>query len=435
MHIIKTFPVAFMLVMVLCLSVAWADDGPASLEELLVEADQHNPELQAAREQAEMVGHTVDQATSLDDPMLGLGVINIPIDELDAESTPMSGVTLTLSQKFPFPGKLAARGEMAKEKTRWYRKAYEDARLKLRQQVKDAWYLLLFQRQAIELTEQNIDLLDDFNRLTETRYKVGKGLQQNVLKAQLERSKLFDSLLTLEQREETTLAGLNRLVGRETFSPLAQQPIPELSRTDYSLKDLQAGAQQKRPLFDAYRSLISKFEAQSRLAELDYKPDFNLWIGYRLRDNDLADGGSDFISSGVTLNLPVRLNRRRAAVAEADSGLRMAHKRFNNFRLQVELSIHQALARMQASAKLTDLYKTGIIPQADQTFQATLAAYQVDKVDFLDLLDSLLTLYRYEIDYYRALTDHERSLAKLIFAAGLEVESTTSVSRQPSEGQ
>ncbi|MCF6178377.1 MAG: TolC family protein, partial [Geopsychrobacter sp.] len=130
----KTFPVAFVFVMVLFLSSAWAEGKAVSLDSLLVEADQNNPELQAAKAQAEMVGHTVDQAVSLDDPMLGFGIINIPLDQLDAESTPMSGATLTLSQKFPFPGKLAARGEMAKEKTRWYQKAYEDARLRLRQQ-------------------------------------------------------------------------------------------------------------------------------------------------------------------------------------------------------------------------------------------------------------------------------------------------------------
>lgn len=431
MHIVKIFPVAFVCVTVLLLSTAWAGGTPASLELLLGEADRNNPELQAAMAQAEMVGNTVDQALSLDDPMLGFGIVNIPLDQLDAESTPMSGATLTLSQQFPFPGKLAAKGDMAREKTRWYQKAFEDSRLRLRRQVKDAWYRLLYHRQAIELTKQNIALLDDFIRLTETRYKVGKGLQQNVLKAQLERSKLLDSLLTLEQQEETTLAELNRLVGRETFSPLAQQPIPELSRTEYTLTELQAQAQQKRPLYDAYRSLIAKFEAQSRLAAIDYKPDFNLWAGYRLRDDDLADGGSDFFSTGITINLPVRLSRRRAAVAEADSGERMAHKRYNDFRLQVDLSIHQALARMRESAKLTDLYKTGIIPQADQTFQSTLAAYQVNKIDFLDLLDSLLTLYRYEIDYYRALTDHERSLAQLIFAAGLEAEVLKPVSSQP----
>lgn len=431
MHMMKIFPVALVLVTALLLSTAWADGKPPSLDAFLVEADRNNPELKAARDQAEMIGHRVDQAVSLDDPMLGFGIINIPIDTLDAKSAPMSGGSLTLSQKFPFPGKLAARGDMAREKTRWYQKAYEDARLKLRQQVKDAWYRLYYHRQAIILTEQNIDLLDNFIRLTETRYKVGKGLQQNVLKAQLERSKLFDRLLTLQQQEETTLAELNRLVGRDTFSPLAQQPAVELHHVEYVLTELQVQAQQKRPLFEAYQSLIAKFEAQSRLADLDYKPDFNVWAGYRLRDDALADGGSDFISTGVTINLPVRLSRRRAAVAEADSGQRMAHQRYNDFRLQVDLSIHQSLARMLESAKLTGLYKTGIIPQADQTFQATLAAYQVDKVDFLDLLDSLLTLYRYEIDYYRALTDHERGMAQLSFAAGLEADLLKTLSSQP----
>ncbi len=416
-------------------SVAGATAEPELLTQLLEEADRNNPELQAARERAEMVSFTIDQANSLDDPMLGIGLINIPIDKLNTSSTPMSGGTLTLSQKFPFPGKLIAKGEMAKQRTIWYAKAYEDARLKLRQQVKDAWYRLLYQRQAIDLTQQNIDILDDFIRLTETRYKVGKGLQQNVLKAQVERSKLYDKLLTLQQKEEATLAELNSLVDRDTDQPLEEQPIPEIGHSALALADLQSQAKQRRPLFGAYRSLIDQFEEQRKLAKLDYKPDFNVWAGYRWRNDQLPDGGSDFISTGVTINLPVKNRRRSAAVAEADSGLRMAHRRFQNFRSQVDLDIHRALTRMNEAMAQTDLYKTGIIPQADQTFKATLAAYQVDKVDFLDLLDSLLTLYRYEIDYYRALTDHERGLAMVVFAAGLENGTLTDVSRQSSEGQ
>lgn len=418
-------------------TVAGAAVEPPLLEQLLEEADRNNPELLAARDRAEMVSFTIDQANSLDDPMLGVGLVNIPIDELNTDSTPMSGSTLTLSQKFPFPGKLAAQGEMAAQRTRWYQQAYQDARLKLRQQVKDAWYRLLYQRQAIELTNQNIDILDDFIRLTETRYQVGRGLQQNVLKAQVERSELYDSLLDLKQKEEAVLAELNRLVGWKTYRPLGLQPLPELEdeKISLSLEELQAQAQQRRPLFDAYLSLIDQFKAQRVLAKLNYKPDFNVWGGYRWRDDDLADGGSDFISTGLTINLPVYKRRLDAAVAEADSGLRMAHQRYHDFRLQVELDIHRALTWMQESMAQTELYKTGIIPQADQTFKSTLAAYQVDEVDILDLLDSLMTLYRYEIDYYRALTDHKRSIAMLVYAAGLENDMLQDTPRQPREGQ
>ncbi len=407
----------------------------SQLVQLLEEADQNNPELLAARDRAEMVSFKEDQANSLDDPMLGVGLINIPVDEFNTDSTPMSGSTLTLAQKFPFPGKLAARGGMAKQRALWYANAYQDARLRLRQQVKDAWYRLLFQRQAIELTNQNIDILDDFIRLTETRYQVGKGLQQNVLKAQVERSKLYDKLLDLQEKEESTLAELNNLVGRKTDQPLGEQPIPVLGHDALALGELQGGAQQRRPLFAAYRSLIDQFKEQRTLAKLNYKPDFNVWGGYRWRDDNLPDGGSDFISAGVTINLPVYKRRLNAAVAEADSGLRMAYQRYQDFGTKVDLDIHRSLTRMNEAMAQTELYKTGIIPQADQTFKSTLAAYQVDKVDFLDLLDSLLTLYRYEIDYYRALTDHERGLAKLVFAAGLENELLKDTSRQSREGQ
>jgi outer membrane protein TolC len=431
---IRLMPIALLLGLVFFSSIAGATTEPALLEQLLAEADQKNPELLAARERAEMASYRIDQVNSLDDPMLGVGLVNLPIDDLSTASTPMTGATLTLTQKFPFPGKLAAKGEMAKQQTIWYRQAYEDARLKLRQQVKDAWYRLLYQRKAIELTNKNVALLDDFIRLTETRYQVGKGLQQHVLKAQVERSKLYDKLLNLQQKEESTLAELNNLVGRPTAQSLGEQSVPVLGHDAYTLERLQQQAADRRPLFAAYRSLIDRFEEQRKLARLNYKPDFKVWAGYRWRDNDLPDGGTDFISAGVSLNLPFENPRRAAAVAEADSGLRMAHQRYQDFRSQVDLAIHRSLARMEEAMAQTELYQTGIIPQADQTFKATLAAYQVDKVDFLDLLDSLLTLYRYEIDYFRALTDHERGLSMLVFAAGLEDEAKTNDAQKSHEG-
>ena len=110
---------------------------------------------------------------------------------------------------FPFPGKLGAKGELAEQQALWYKGAWEDAKLQLTQKVKDAWYRLYYQDKAIGITQKNIDILDDFIRLTETRYEVGTGLQQDVLKAQVERSRLMDRLFTLRQQRTTVLADLN----------------------------------------------------------------------------------------------------------------------------------------------------------------------------------------------------------------------------------
>lgn len=414
------------LVLLLLLFVTQSSASESfQLQQLLEEADLNNPSLRAAHELIAVAESKIDQVTSLKDPVLSIALSNYPIDQLKADITPMTGNEIRLAQMFPFPGKLDAKGKVAAEKSRWFASVYQDARLKIRQSVKDAWYRLLFQQQAIELTNRNLKILDDFIKLTEVRYEVGKGLQQNVLKAHLQRSKQQDKLLRLQQQLESTQAELNSLAGRLTDQALEiSEQLTSFSGA-YQLKLLQQDAADKRPMFSAFNALIEQYRSQRTLADLDYRPDFTVWAGYRFRDDGLPDGGTDFASAGVSFNLPVRKARRAAAVAEADSLLRMAYQKRNDFGNKVNLAIHRSLTKLEQATQLADLYKNGIIPQAEQTFQATLSAYQVDKVDFLSLLDSLMTLYRYEIDNVRVLSDQQRSRAQLEAAAGLDVDQLT----------
>ncbi len=422
-----------LLMLLLFVSVCRVAAEPIQLQQLLEEADKQNPSLGAALEQIAVAESKIAQVRSLNDPVLSLALSNYPTDEFKTSTFPMTGNEIRLAQMFPFPGKLDVKGEIAAKKSRWFASAYQDARLQIRQKVKDAWYRLLFQRKAIELTHRNLALIDDFITLTEARYEVGKGLQQNVLKAQLQRSMQLDMLLELEQKEAATLAELNSLAGRETGQELQIEAQLEGSTDEFQLHDLQQAAEQERPMFASFAALIEQYKAQRELARLDYRPDFTLWAGYRWRDDALNDGGTDFASVGVSFNLPVRKERRAAAVAEADSSLRLAYHKRNDFRNNVNLAIHRALTKYQQAGELIKLYENGIIPQAEQTFQASLSAYQVDKVDFLTLLDAVMSLYRYEIDHARALSDQQRSRAQLEAAAGLESERLKSLIT-PAEG-
>lgn len=417
---------------VLCIALSLILLGPATkvtaeatvgmtLDALVEAAMEKNPELQAARERWHMTERRVIPARSLDDPQLSLGFSNYPVDSLASDETPMTGTELTLSQKFPFPGKLGAKGEMAEQQALWFKGIYEDSKLQLVRRVKDAYYRLYYNDKAIEITETNLEILDDFIRLTETRYKVGKGLQQDVLKAQVERSKLIDQRLSLKQTRTTVLAELNTLLDRPTSTPVGPPVDFEMTPVEVTLEELQKASEENRPMYASFRSLVERYKAQRKLARLDYNPDFNVWAGYRLREDSGNDpvGGTDFVSAGVSINLPVYRKKRDEVVAEADSGIRMALMQYEDFRTRVHFDIHDAFAQKEKNRNLVLLYKTGIIPQADQAFQATMAAYQVDQVDFLGLLDAQLTLYRYEMDYYRVLADYQRNLATLEASAGV----------------
>lgn len=396
-------------------------EGAVTLEQLLREGDQNNPGLIRIAEQVVAAQTKIDQVASMPDPTLSLALSSYPIESLTADESPMTGNEIRLAQTYPFFGKLSARRSVASQQAFGFDAAYQDARLQLRQKIKDAWVRLLFQRQALILTQRNLELIDDFITLTETRYAVGSGLQQNVLKAHLQRSKQLDQLLLLQQQEEATRAELNSLVGHATDRPLLTNTELSPASDRFELDALQEGAE-RRPLEQVYRAQREQAQAQRDLARLDYRPDFTLWGSYRWRDDGLSDGGGDFVSAGVSFSLPVRRERRHAAVAEADSAVRLSHQRRNEWRNQVDLDIHRALTAFEQAGRLAELYQTGILPQANQTFQATLSAYRVDQVDFLDLLDALMTLYRYQIDHIRAVSEQRRSLAKLEAAAALDID-------------
>ncbi|SDZ89760.1 Outer membrane protein TolC [Desulfuromusa kysingii] len=421
----------------LCFTVSAMAEQPTDpplLAELLTSAEQNNPTLHAAQEQVGIAAARIDQVSALPDPQLSISLLNYPTNNLRNDTSPMTGNDFKLSQMLPFPGKLATRGNLAQQQKLWTQAKYADLVLQIRQQVRDHWYQLSFQKQAIILTQANIALLDDVIRLTETRYQVGKGLQQNVLKAQVERSLLYDRLLGLQADAEISQAQLVSLTGG---SPeLVQKKIPVAAKIAVipTLNNLMQQARDNRPLFAAFDALITQEKQRIKLAKLDYRPDINLWASYRFRSDTLADGGDDSISAGFSINLPFPVAKRRAALSEAESALRLAYRQRDEFSRQVDFELHRNLARLQQAQKLINLYSNGVIPQAEQTYHATMAAYRVDKVDFLALTDSLMTLYRYRIDQTRAQSDAHRSLARLRATAGLDQSTSAKFQQLKKDG-
>ncbi|MFO7982964.1 MAG: TolC family protein [Desulfuromonadales bacterium] len=385
------------------------------LDRIVREALESNEDLKAAKARWQMFERKILPAGSLEDPTLSLGLVNYPVDSFDDDVTPMTGKDIKISQKFPFPGTLSAKSEMADQQARWYKGVYEDSRLKVARKARELYYQLFYLDRAEAVTEKNLNLLDDFIRLTQTRYEVGKGLQQDVLKAQVERSRLTDKLFSLQQQKLSTRADLNALLARSESKTFDLPESLELTQVEAEPEELQELPQEHRPLFRAYTSLIGRYEAQKGLARLDYRPDFTVWAGYRFRESSPMDpvDGDDFVSAGVTFNLPIYRKKLDETYAEAESGIAMANRQYGEFRNRLQASIHDGYAKMERSRKQALLYETGIIPQARQAFESTQSAYQVGKVDFLSVVDALMTLYRYEMEYYRALSVHEKSVARL----------------------
>lgn len=400
-----------------------AEESPApeNLSNLIATALADNPELKASTARWEMFRSRIDQARALDDPMLMLklqnGVIRSP---LDPSRDGMTAKVLGLSQQLPFWGKRALRGAMAEKEAEASAWDVARRRLELTRLVKDAYYQLFVIDRSRTVVERNIRLLDDFIVLAQTRYAVGQGAQQDIFKAQVERSKMLDMAISLEQQRTSRGAELNALLNRPASSPVG--PIADFEIAPFSLTSpqLAAMADEYQPDLQAGRAVLEKAQTGRKLAEKEYLPDVNVAFEYMQRDPAMGSDGSDMYSLGLTFNLPVQRARRQAARAESAAEATMAAEELHSRKNVLGAEITALLAQLQQRWQQAELYRTGIIPQARQSLESAVISYRVNKVDFLALLDSSMTLFTYEREYYEVMADYEMKRAQLEALVGKE---------------
>lgn len=398
--------------------------GPAAnLSTLIKTALINNPELKASQSRWQMFANRVTQASALEDPMLMVKIQNgVVSDPLNFRKEVMTSKVLGISQQVPFWGKRALKEEIAAKDAESYRWQLEERKLELARMIKETWYRLYFTDRSEEIIAKNIRILDDFITLAETKYSVGQGAQQDLFRAQLERSKMLDMQITLQQQRKSLAATLNTLVSRPPETPLDSIADFDIVPLQRPLNELRETARQNRPMLKSLQALIDKGEAGLQLSRKEFYPDFNVSLEYMQREPTMGEEGLDMYSLGVTFNLPLQQERRHAMVAEANAETGMAAAELHSLTNSIAGRIADLLARLERQAQLASLYKTGIIPQAEQSLESATIGYQVNKVDFLALLDSRMTLFNYERNYYESLADYQMSLAELEAVVGAELQ-------------
>ena len=414
------------ILLLISLSVAGSavagDAGPAeNLSHLVSTALADNPELKASQARWEVFRSRIDQARSLEDPMLMLKIQNGLVGSpLNFRKDSMTQRVIGVSQQLPFWGKRALKGEVAEKEAESYRWTLEERRLELVRMVKETYYQIYFVDRSLAIVDRNIRIFDDFITLAQTRYAVGQGVQQDVFKAQVERSKMLDMRITLEQQRTSLEASLNALLNRPAGTPVGRIADVEIEPIPMTAGQLAALADDNRPLLKSGRVLVEKAGAGLKLAKKEYLPDFNVAFEYMQRDPAMGSDGADMYSLGVTFNLPVQRSRREAAIAESNAEARMAAEELSSLKNTIQAGISDLLAQMDRRRKLADLYRTGIIPQARQSLESAVIGYRVNKVDFLSLLDSRVTLFQYEREYYDSVADYQIKKAQLEALVGKE---------------
>lgn len=401
------------------LSAITSETSVVSLKELIDEALVSNPGLEAAGQRVKAAQARIPQEQwSLPDPMVGVDVEGRPRNP--ANFTDYMNIEYMVEQEIPNPLKLWTRGKVAKREKDMVQATYLGKERKLIADLKSAYYEIFMIERSIEVNRGNKDLIGQFLKSAETRYSVGKATQNDVLKAQVELSKLMNELVTFEQMKQTSIARLNALLNRPTRAPLGTTVSKITSGTrKFNWDDLEKLTIEKSPELLEMQATVKRQESSLRLSKLEYMPDLKIrsesrqFKGEGLREYDA------FL--GVTIPL-WGFAKQRNQVKESRAFLEEAKANYEAMKNAVLFEVQDALVRVESSQRLVALYETSVLPQAQQSLKSAVAGYESDRNDFLSLIDAQRNLKTFQLEYYDSIVKLEQSFADLERAVGTDLE-------------
>ena len=358
-----------------------------ALQALIQEALDRNPDLAKARSLVDASKEQIPQAKALPDPSLSLGLQNDGFNGLQVGKMPTSYYQIMFTQPLPWPGKRGTRGDVAALGVRMQDASLARTRLTLLSDLERAYTGLLLVREQLGLLDQQAAYLQQAEGSTRVRYQVGQGNQSDLLRAQLERTRLQQTRLDLQAQEAALLAGLNRIRNRPSGTPLETPaalealpaPAPDteeawMARAESGSPDL---AYAQRSLEQAERSLD--------LAKLNIRPDFAVSAGLMPR------GGLDPMwQVNVSIGLPIYARQKqRRAVAEQEWRKQAEGQGVRSVRLLLQQRTRERLARLASDEASIRIYQQGLLVQSEASFKAALAQYEAGKVPFLAVLEAL----------------------------------------------
>lgn len=389
-----------------------------TLDEIEREALANNPDIRAAESRVAVSKARTTTAGALDDPMFMYRNWGTPLEK--PWDWNQSQHMFMYQQTLPGRGKRAARTEVAKHQVEEVDAQVEVIRRELGMRVRKAYYDLLRSADEHRIHDEQMDLSKQALQSATVKYTVGKVPQQDVLKAQITMTKLADHLVMLDQDEETARSELNALMGRDPGAPLEVVGQYGVPRALPSLLELERIALENRPELKAIAATSGVADAQLALARKAYTPDFTVAGGYMLMPEGAAFRNN--YMAEVTVSLPW-LNKRKhdGEIKEAEAAAEVVRSEHNARVNAAFLEIQQALIRARAAERSLKLYSDTLRPQAEAALKSASAAYQHDRTDFLNLIDSQNMLLDVQTSYFKAAANLDQRIAELERAIGAPI--------------
>ena len=396
-------------------SHARSNATPITLEQAEKIALQANPEIRVSSRKIAVAEAHVSGAGALDDPSLMYRGWQVPLAKPWDYNSAMN--MFMVGQAFPGPGKRALRSRVASDAIGIAKADLEARKREISAEVRKSFYDLLRAGDELRVHDQQVAIARQAFEAARIKYSVGKVPQADVLKAQIGLTKLIEHLIMLEQDADLSRASLNTLMGRSPDAELEVADQHAAPAQIPSFAELQQLALESRPELIAARVAIKQAQDEVELARKQYTPDFSANAGYMLMPSGSQFRNNYMIEGSMTLPW---LNRRKhnSEINEAQSVVAERQAESDAMRLAVFHQIQEALVRVNSAKRLVDLYQNSLRPQSEATLRSTVIAYENDRTDILNLLDSQNTTLDVDYAYFRALADFEQRMAALELAVG-----------------
>jgi len=389
------------------------------LANLLEEAEKNNPEIEAARQGWQATKQVPAQVSTLPDPQFQIQQFSVgsPRPFAGYTNSNFAYIGVGVSQDIPYPGKLRLRSEIAKREADVSQQQLESVRRSVLADVKAVYFRLAYLAKTLTILESDGELLKQVEQAADARYRSGMGTQQDVLQAQLQKTKLVREIamhhLEVGKLEAQLKQLLNRPQDSSDIEPadLTETPLPQ------AYDELLAAAKSQNPELAASQKMIDKQSLQVDLARKDFYPDFN--VQYMWQRTDPTQFRAYYmLTFGVRVPI-YRGHKQRPELAQAQAEQLHARSEFEALSHQLASELRAQYVTAQQTAELLKIHREGLSPQSRSEFQAGLAAYQSNKQDFQAVLTAFLDVLHLDEDYWQNLAEYETAIARLEQMTGL----------------
>jgi len=392
--------------------------SPSPLLELVQEVERSNPEIAASQHAWQAATNIPKQVSALPDTEITVQQFSVgsPRPFAGYSNSDFAYVGIGASQDLPYPGKRRLRSEVAEREADSIHAKSDAVRRQAIETLKLVYFQLAYLQQTLPVLERNDQLVSQIEQAAEARYRAGQGNQQDVLRAQLQHTKILREIAMHHQQEEQLEAQLKQVLNRsQSSSDIVAEALSQTS-LKYTDADLLDRARDQNSDVRSRSEMVHRQESQVELSHKEFRPDFNVSYTYE----HTAEQFRDYYAASFGIRLPNR-GRQSAALAEATQNEERAKQELQGEVQRVQSEVEQQYVLVRRSEDQLKIYSEGLIPQSEATLQAGLAAYQTNRQDFGSLLSSFQDVLNANLEYQSELLEHESALARLERLTGVSL--------------